>query len=40
MMRWLTILYVIAVVSLLVGLLLYAIHFMSSGNFALDLPVK
>jgi hypothetical protein len=40
MMRVATILYVITVASFLVALLAYAIHFMSGGNFALDLPIK
>lgn len=36
----LTILYVAAIVALLVGAFVYAIHFVSTPNFVLDLPAR
>ncbi len=40
MSRVLTILCVTTIAALLVGLFVYAIHLVSTANFALDLPVK
>ncbi len=40
MTRWVTILYVIGVATFLSSLLMYAIYFVSTANFTLDLPVK
>jgi hypothetical protein len=40
MTRWVTILYVVGVATFLASLLMYAIYFMSTANFALDLPIK
>ena len=36
----LTILYVAAIVALLIGAFVYAIHLVSTPNFVLDLPVE
>lgn len=36
----LTILYVAAIVALLVGAFVYAIHLVSTPNFVLNLPIK
>jgi hypothetical protein len=36
----LTILYVAAIVALIVGAFVYAVHLVSTPNFVLDLPMK